>query len=199
MFSPAVYAMQKHFLTFFPDTCMWSNLGRSDLILLSVTFYNFMPLFLVIACYNHLNYSSTFWNSQLASTWTYIISFFFQAPCYLCCLFFWSFSSPISLSSPTELHLRASPCILTDLSISFYCDTAQDWKQYILFGMSSGIERNQCLPQLWFDAFPYIDKNLVGYFFFPTITHCRLTWFNLLSTITLPSLLAKQLFKSLFH
>lgn len=88
MFSPAVYAMQKHFLTFFPDTCMWSNLGRSDLILLSVTFYNFMPLFLVIACYNHLNYSSTFWNSQLASTWTYIISFFFQAPCYLCCLFF---------------------------------------------------------------------------------------------------------------
>lgn len=53
-----------------------------------------------------------------------------------------------------------------DLSIAFYCDTVQDWKQYILFGMSSGIERNQCFPQLRFDAFPYIDKNLISYFFF---------------------------------
>lgn len=164
MFSPAAYAKQKHFLTFFPETFLWGNLGRSDLILLSIMFYNFMTLFLVIACSNHLNYFPTLWNSHLASTWKYINSFF-QASCNLCCLFL-SFSSPISLSRPTVLHLSASPCILMDLSIPFYCDTAQDWKQYILFGMSSGIERNQCLPQLWFDAFPYIDKNLVSYFFF---------------------------------
>lgn len=106
MFPPAVYTMQKHFLTFSPETCLWGNLGRSDLILLSVMFYNFMPLFLVIACSYHLNYYPSLWNLHLASTWTYIISFF-QAPCLSMLPFFVIFLT----SQPLQSYSTTSQCL----------------------------------------------------------------------------------------
>lgn len=69
------------------ETCLCGTLEKNDLILVSILFYNFISLFLVIACYSHLNYSPPLWNSHPASTRTHVISFS-QAPCYLHCIYF---------------------------------------------------------------------------------------------------------------
>lgn len=81
------------------ETCVCGTLEKNDLILVSILFYNFISLFLVIACYSHLNYSPPLWNSHPASTWTHVISFS-QAPCYLHCIYFFFCLFPHQSASP---------------------------------------------------------------------------------------------------